>query len=116
MTWHKYLWPEWQIVNEIGSGAYGTVYKIRREDASGVYFAALKVLTIAINNETIGLPPGDQSNYKGFAEEASKEISFMERFKGNSNIVSYEDHRIVFDEESKSWIFHIFKGVDWWRN
>ena len=104
MVWHQHLWPEWQIVNEIGSGAYGTVYKIRREDASGVYFAALKVITIPIKDELIGASPKDMPDFMGFAEEASKEISFMEKFKGNSNIVSYEDHRIVFDEESTSWI------------
>ena len=104
MSWKKYLWPEWQIVNEIGSGAYGTVYKIRREDASGVYFAALKVITIPLKDEMIGASQNDMLDFMGFAEEASKEISFMEKFKGNSNIVSYEDHKIVFDEESTSWI------------
>ena len=104
MTWNQYLWPEWQIVNEIGSGAYGTVYKIRREDASGVYFAALKVIMIPLKDEMIGASHNGMPDFMGFAEEASKEISFMEKFKGNSNIVSYEDHKIVFDEESTSWI------------
>lgn len=140
MIWHKYLWPEWKIVNEIGSGAYGTVYKIRRVDASGVYFAALKVIIVSLKNEMTGISVGLSGNkeqretaertealdtgditgnssnvtgfepntkrpdYTRFAEEVSKEISFMEKFKGNSNIVSYEDHRIVFDEGSQSWI------------
>lgn len=137
MTWHKYLWSEWQIVNEIGSGAYGTVYKIRREDASGVYFAALKVITVSVKDEHISVSLKDSKahdlqeendnlkkntnvemdksqlkdadanskvDYFCFAEEISKEISFMEKFKGNSNIVSYEDHRIAFDEESNCWV------------
>ena len=112
MIWHQYLWPEWQIVNEIGSGAYGTVYKIRREDESGVYFAALKVIIISVGDELITVSSqckeetkrGEKTKRSSFAEEVSKEISFMEKFKGNSNIVSYEDHRIIFDEESKSWI------------
>lgn len=127
MIWHQYLWPEWEIVNELGSGSYGSVYKIRREDASGVYFAALKIMTISIKDELIGVSarkinPGVQEptlteekvqdssdrdkseKYTGFAKEISNEISFMEKFKGNSNVVSYEDHRIVFDDESKSWI------------
>ncbi len=127
MIWQQYLWSEWEIVNEIGSGSYGTVYKIRREDASGVYFAALKVMIISVKDELIGvsarkLNPGKaeaatseeivqdseksehSDNYMGFAKEISNEISFMEKFKGNSNVVSYEDHRIIFDDESKSWI------------
>ena len=137
MNWHEYLWPEWQIENEIGSGAYGTVYRIRREDASGVYFAALKVITVSVKDENISIslkntkdpnlqeekensekntdvemkehqlkdPDGNEDvDYLCFAEEVSKEISFMEKFKGNSNIVSYEDHRIVFDKESNCWI------------
>lgn len=114
-------------MNEIGSGSYGNVYKIRREDASGVYFAALKVMIISVKDELIGVSArklktgkadpglteenemsseeaGTSDHYSEFAEEISNEISFMEKFKGNSNVVSYEDHRIIFDDESKSWI------------
>ena len=86
MIWHQHLWPEWQIENEIGSGAYGTVYKIRREDESGVYFAALKVIIISVGDELITISSkckeeteqGKKTKGSCFAEEVSKEISFME--------------------------------------
>ena len=29
MEWIKELWPEWEIEQEIGEGAFGNVYKIK---------------------------------------------------------------------------------------
>ncbi|MBQ8986335.1 MAG: hypothetical protein IJ100_03695, partial [Lachnospiraceae bacterium] len=43
----------WQMVCEIGSGAYGIVYIIRREDESGAYFVVLKLIIISAGDEPI---------------------------------------------------------------
>ena len=40
------IWPQWHIIEEIGSGSYGKVYKIEREDIGGQYQAALKMRSI----------------------------------------------------------------------
>lgn len=108
MSWQQELWPEWRIENQIGSGSCGSVYKITKEDASGVYYSALKV--IVINRSEAIFPAqyceGDAKtvDYFSFAKEVSREINLMEKLKGNTNIVSYEDHKIVFQEEEKCWI------------
>ena len=40
----EYL-PDWETVGEIGSGAFGKVYEIRKNDESGAR-CALKVISI----------------------------------------------------------------------
>lgn len=108
------MWPEWEIVEAIGSGAYGTVYKIKREDFSGVYWAAMKVLTFPKSESAIEtLRENNMSDsdislyYYQLANDVVKELSVMEKLKGDSNIVSYEDHRIVPKPCGFGWIILI---------
>lgn len=110
MDWQEDLWPEWKMEDVIGRGSYGNVYRIRREDESGVYFAALKVISICPGDDRISLShdgikssSGSGANDSDHVKQISREIAFMETLKGNSNIVSYEDHRIVFHRETGSW-------------
>lgn len=102
MDWKTALWPEWEVVGEIGSGSFGTVYEIRREDMGGTYHAALKVIQTPQNEEELLSvssshpdPAQVQDYFRRRGEELSREIALMERMKGCSNIVSYEDHKIV---------------------
>lgn len=102
MGWKKELWPEWEIESEIGAGSCGVVYKIRRQDIGGTYYSALKVISIpASNDEADSLRDSNMSDaqiaeyYRRLVNELSKEFSVMEKLKGNTNIVSYEDHKII---------------------
>ena len=102
MSWRSSLWPEWQIEDEIGSGSYGTVYRIRRQDIGGIFYAALKVISVPTDRAEIqSLRASCMSDeqiaeyYCGIAKKISQEFAVMERLKGNTNIVSYEDHKIV---------------------
>ena len=104
------LWGSWKIDQFIGEGSFGKVYKITREDFGHTYNAALKVLEV----------PQNQSEYKnvrseGLSEESAKEyfksvvedivseFALMSQLKGNSNIVSYEDHMIKDKEDEFGW-------------
>ncbi len=83
-------WPEWEIVGdaEIGKGSYGKVYKIKREYIGNrEQFAALKVIRFT------------DSTDKSHINEMVEEIELMTELKGHTNIVSYEDHKVVEDEE-----------------
>ena len=40
------IWPEWKVVERIGSGAYGSVYKAVRSDHNLTSSAAIKVISI----------------------------------------------------------------------
>ena len=102
MGWKRELWPEWTIISDLGSGASGKVFKIRRQDIGGTYYAALKVITIPQTLQQIEQLRSQNMTdsqisayYRQMVANISKEITVMERFKGNSNIVSYEDHKIV---------------------
>lgn len=110
MDWQKELWPEWQIESELGSSAYGTVYKIKREDLGGTYYAALKVISFPQSTHEIELMQIRKMTdsqiadyYNKLAAKISREIAVMERFKGHTNIVSYEDHKIVSHENDPGW-------------
>ena len=102
MSWENNLWPEWQIESEIGSGSYGKVYRIRRQDIGGTFYAALKVISVPRNDEEVRSLRNSHMNqnqiveyYRRFARKMAQEFAVMERLKGNTNIVSYEDHKIV---------------------
>ena len=110
MEWKKELWPEWEIVENIGAGAYGTVYKLKRKDIGGVYYSALKVISIPRDEYELGQMRNQQMTetqicdyYYQMVERISKEFTVMERLKGNTNIVSYEDHKIVPHKNKPGW-------------
>ncbi len=83
-------WPEWEIVGdtEIGKGSYGKVYKIKREYIGNrEQFAALKVIRFSDTTD------------REHINEMVEEIELMTELKGHTNIVSYEDHKVIEDEE-----------------
>ena len=83
-------WPEWEIVGdaEIGKGSYGKVYKIKREYIGNrEQFAALKVISFSDTTD------------REHINEMVEEIELMTTLKGQTNIVSYEDHKVIEDEE-----------------
>lgn len=110
----KKAFGDWQIEKSIGEGAFGKVYKITREDFGHVYDAALKVIEIpqsqseveSIRNE--GMSEESVTQYfQGMVEEIVEEFALMSRLKGNSNIVSYEDHAVVPKEDGFGWEIYI---------
>ena len=106
----KKVWPEWRIVREIGAGSFGKVYEIRREDIGGTYEAALKVIRIPKDRSEVdeiiteGMDEGSATRYfQSIMEELVKEFALMEKLKGNTNIVTYEDHKVVPFEKGIGW-------------
>ncbi len=106
--WRSALWPEWTVDSPLGSGSFGHVYKIRRTDIGGTYYAALKVISVPGEEEARTMLAGvDREQraacFQGLAKEISREFAVMERLKGHTNIVSYEDHKIVPKEDGLGW-------------
>lgn len=108
----KELWQGWETVEPIGTGGFSKVYKIRKADSAdtGEYYAALKIISIPQTPdeyETYALEGFDDNTITGiFTSQVKKiveEFRLMAQFKGNSNIVSYEDHMIVPHEDGKGW-------------
>lgn len=111
----KNVWPEWQIEDELGEGAFGKVYKIKREDMGGTFYAALKVIQIPKDQNEVseimteGITDHISANhyFQSLAEEIVKEFALMERLKGNTNIVAYEDHKVIAHEDRVGWDIYI---------
>ena len=94
-------WKGWTIGDLMGEGSFGKVYRIYREDYGRVYESALKVIRIpqskaeenAVRSEVMN-DEDVRAYFLSSVESIIDEISFMSRLRGNSNIVSYEDHSV----------------------
>lgn len=100
----------WYIKEQIGEGAFGQVYIIEREEMGVTYKSALKTITIPQNQNEIksvmsdGMTDDEVTEYyKGMVQNIVNEFILMSKLRGNSNIVSYEDHVIIEHEEDIGW-------------
>lgn len=96
------VWNGWEISEQLGEGSYGMVYLITREEFGHTYEAALKVISIPQNQSEVksiiheGMDGKSATSYfYGIVEDVVKEFVLMSQMKGNSNIVSYEDHAVI---------------------
>lgn len=113
ITYYKQYEPifgSWYITRELGEGSFGKVFEIEREDFGYTYKAALKVITIPQNRSEIDSIRADGMSedsitdyYKGFVGELVDEIRLMSKLKGESHIVSYEDHLVIPHEQGVGW-------------
>ncbi len=104
------LWGVWKIRRLIGEGSFGKVFEIEREDFGRTYLAAMKAITIPQSQSELksvladGMDLNSATNYyKSFVEEVVDEFALMADLKGNSNIVSYEDHMVIEHKEGVGW-------------
>ena len=108
------VWPEWQVVRQIGRGSFGVVYEVVRRDYSVESHAAGKVISTPQNKSEL-----DSLRAEGLSEEATRtylqgvvndfvsEIQLMESFKGVQNIVSVEDYKVVEKKDEIGWDIYI---------
>ena len=103
-------WPGWEPVRKLGDGTYGSVYEIRREEYGVTYRAALKVISVPVNESDVdqkrsmGMDDASVTSYfNSCVEKMAQEVALMASMKGNSNIVSYEDHRVVKRQDAFGW-------------
>ena len=104
------LFGAWKIKRTIGSGSFGTVFEIERQEFGVTYKAALKAISIPDSEEEIQrlrLNGMDQAGIRAYlldkVETITKEVELMSKLKGNSNIVSYEDHQVIEHKDKLGW-------------
>jgi serine/threonine-protein kinase len=110
LSQHEPLWGSWYIDSFLGSGAFGSVYKIRQEDFGQTYYSALKVVSIPQRDTEIremqseGLDEHSMRDFfYAFVKDIISEVTMMREFRGNSNIVSFEDHKIIEKKDTIGW-------------
>lgn len=104
------IFGSWHITENIGQGAYGQVYIIERREMGVVYQSELKAITIPQDQNEIksimsdGMTEVEVTNYyKTLVQNIVNEFILMSKLKGNSHIVSYEDHLLVEHEDDIGW-------------
>lgn len=107
-------WPEWELRERLGSGSYGVVYSASRTDLGGVTtWSAIKVIRVPKEDtdedqDEDGFRTERSASYlESVVRDLSDEIRMMEAVKGNTNIVSIEDHFITRIENENVWIILI---------
>lgn len=108
------VWPEWEIIEKIGEGSFGKVYKAKRTEQGRSFYSAIKILTIPGSpdelNEARAEGSGEDSArayFKNLMEDCVREVSTMECFRGNSHIVSVEDYKVVEYLDEIGWEIYI---------
>lgn len=107
------IFGNWVVKAVLGKGSFGTVYEIERNEFGRISRAAAKVIHVEkpdINNSDLMLEGVDAedmaSYYQEIVETMMDECALMEQMKGDSHIVSYEDHQIEQDKNG-DWIIYI---------
>ena len=104
------VFNDWIITREIGQGATGHVYEIKKNGHGKEIRSALKVIRIPKSPSDIkavmseGMTQEDVTDYfKGFVDEILREIRIMVSLKDHPNIVTYEDHCVIPHEDGIGW-------------
>lgn len=103
-------WPEWKIVEKIGEGSFGQVYKAQRTERGKSFYSAIKIINIpgsqselnSVRSET-GNDQAAREYFQNMVEECIQEIGTMEYFRGNSYIVSVEDFKVMEYLDAIGW-------------
>ncbi len=104
------IFGAWKIKRKLGEGNFGAVFEIEREDFGTVYHSALKAITIPKTQSELesllddGMDATGATQYlEQFVEKIVGEFVLMSKLKGNSHIVSYEDHQVIKHEDGVGW-------------
>ncbi len=108
------IFHNWKVKNRIGAGNSGTVYEIERQEFGRTYRAAAKVIFIPKESGEIqellreGMTEENvRTYYRSIVENIISECDLMERMKGDSHIVSYEDHYVEQSDDGMQWTIYI---------
>lgn len=104
------LFGAWHVVRQIGAGSFGTVYEISRTEFGQTYRSALKVISIPSSRaearailEDVVDAQSVSTFFASMVESFLQELVLMNQLKGNSHIVSYEDHEVIEKDSELSW-------------
>ena len=106
----KKIWPDWTVVDKIGAGSYGHVYKVSRIVADRTYYSAAKVITVPQNEGEVkavfaeeGSHSATKAHFKELVDDCIREITIMMDLRGASNVVEVEDFKVIEYENEIRW-------------
>ena len=96
------VWPEWELIEKIGEGSFGKVYKAKRTERGRSFYSAIKIISIPASKGELDSVRTEMNNeqstreyFRNLVEDCIQEIYTMEHFCGNSHVVSFEDFKVV---------------------
>ena len=96
------VWPEWELIEKIGEGSFGKVYKAKRTERGRSFYSAIKIISIPASKgelDSVRSEMNDEQStreyFRNLVEDCIQEIYTMEHFCGNSHVVSFEDFKVV---------------------
>ena len=96
------VWPEWKLVEKIGEGSFGKVYKAKRTERGRSFYSAIKIISIPGSKGELDSVRSEMNNeqstreyFRNLVEDCVQDIYTMEHFCGNSHVVSFEDFKVV---------------------
>lgn len=96
------VWPEWELIEKIGEGSFGKVYKAKRTERGRSFYSAIKIISIPASKGELDSVRSEMNNeqstreyFRNLVEDRIQEIYTMEHFCGNSHVVSFEDFKVV---------------------
>ena len=96
------VWPAWELIEKIGEGSFGKVYKAKRTERGRSFYSAIKIISIPASKGELDSVRSEMNNeqstreyFRNLVEDCIQEIYTMEHFCGNSHVVSFEDFKVV---------------------
>lgn len=104
-------WPDWEIVEKLGSGAFASVFRAsRKEKIAGEKDSAIKIIRIPHDDSDWDqmISEGKSATqvrayFQEAVNEAQKEILAMEELGGLTNIVNILDYKVHEEPERNAW-------------
>ena len=100
----------WRITRLIGEGFQSKVFEMEREDFGVTYKAALKAITIPAGEKQVREVMDEGMDEKGvyqyfytMVKDQVKQLAFVNQLKGNTNVVSFENHQVIEHKDGIGW-------------
>ena len=100
----------WRITRLIGEGFQSKVFEMEREDFGVTYKAALKAITIPAGEKQAREVMDEGMDEKGvyqyfytMVKDQVKQLAFVNQLKGNTNVVSFENHQVIEHKDGIGW-------------
>jgi len=110
-------WQQWELVEKIGQGSYGAVYKAAKKTADGEALSAIKVISIPPSEAEVYSIKAEGYNaeqarvyFKTIAEDYINECRVMQSLKESANVVAIEDY--YMSEKADGIGFDIFMRME----
>ncbi len=104
------LWGSWKVEKLISQGRGIEIYRASKEEWGKKYVSTVKLMSFSVGTndikeaQVIGIGKAEMPEYfKSLVNNIQNEIELMYRLRGNSNIVTYEDHGIYEKKNGLGW-------------